>query len=55
MGRHFGSSLAKIQLDGRRGVDREPLIRVHHDAEQAGVSLIKRAMLDTFCLGSSKY
>jgi hypothetical protein len=38
----FGPPLAQVELDGRRGVDRKPLVRVHHHAEQSRVRLIKQ-------------
>lgn len=39
VGRDFSPPLSQEHPDGGRGVDREPLVRVHHDAEQPGIGL----------------
>ena len=39
MRRHFVAPLAEVDFDGAEGVDREPLVGVDGDAEQARVGL----------------
>ena len=39
VGRHLVTLLALVQIDDLLRVDRQPLVRVHHHAKQARVSL----------------
>jgi hypothetical protein len=39
MRRNLVSTLAQVQLDHGRRVDRESLVRIDHDAKEAGIGL----------------